>query len=142
RGYAVSIGPGAAVAAAARLPELLASPPSRAFIVRDPRVPDPFADAVVHALEAAGSAVRVETLVPSERIKTIATWQALLARLAETRHERLDPVVALGGGIVGDLAGYVAAAYRRGCPVLQIPTTLLAAVDASVGGKTGLNLDP
>jgi 3-dehydroquinate synthase len=71
----------------------------------------------------------------------LSTYQKHLAQIAATGHSRVDPVIALGGGIVGDLAGFVAASYRRGVPVIQCPTTLLSMVDASVGGKTGFNLE-
>lgn len=79
-------------------------------------------------------------LLPSEPDKSIATWQRILEACAAHRLERSDCIVALGGGIVGDTAGFAAASYRRGVNVIQCPTTLLAKVDASVGGKTGVNL--
>ncbi|MEC9372216.1 MAG: 3-dehydroquinate synthase family protein, partial [Planctomycetota bacterium] len=81
------------------------------------------------------------SIVATERRKSLATAEHLLRCVAETRHERRDPIVALGGGVVGDVAGFVAATYQRGCPVVQCPTTLLSMVDASVGGKTGVNLE-
>lgn len=113
----------------------------RAFIVRDTGVPDAaFADAS-RSLADAGYEARAFPLTPSEETKTLATAQAILAELARSRHERTDPVVALGGGVTGDVAGFAAAVYRRGVPVVQCPTTLLAMVDASVGGKTGVNLE-
>jgi 3-dehydroquinate synthetase len=81
------------------------------------------------------------TIEPSERDKSLATLERVSAHLAEAQLERAGGlVVALGGGIVGDIAGFAAASYRRGVRVVQCPTTLLAMVDASVGGKTGVNL--
>lgn len=80
-------------------------------------------------------------LTPTEPDKSIATWQQILDACAAHRLERSDVIVALGGGIIGDTAGFAAASYRRGVNVIQCPTTLLAMVDASVGGKTGVNLD-
>ncbi len=75
-----------------------------------------------------------------EQYKTLATVQKALLFLSETGVERTDAVVALGGGVVGDLAGFAAATYLRGIPFFQVPTTLIAQIDSSVGGKTGVNL--
>ncbi len=80
-------------------------------------------------------------LIPDgERFKSFRTLEALVRVLGEWSFERNDLVVALGGGVVGDLAGFSASIYLRGIPLIQIPTTLLAQVDSSVGGKTGINL--
>ena len=89
----------------------------------------------------AESDVRAETVLirDGEAHKNLATVQDVLTRLLELRAERGTVVVALGGGVVGDIAGFAAAIYQRGVPFLQIPTTLLAQVDSSVGGKTGVN---
>ena len=79
-------------------------------------------------------------LVPAgEAYKTRATWQRLTDEMLERELGRDTTIVALGGGVVGDLAGFVAATYMRGVPVVQVPTTLLAMVDASIGGKTGVD---
>lgn len=75
-----------------------------------------------------------------EASKTISTYNALLEFLAENQLTRTDAIVAFGGGVVGDLAGFAAATYLRGIPFIQVPTTLLAAVDSSVGGKTAIDL--
>jgi len=75
-----------------------------------------------------------------EQYKTLATVQKALLFLSEAGLERTDAVVALGGGVVGDLAGFAAATYLRGIPFFQVPTTLIAQIDSSVGGKTGVNL--
>jgi len=77
---------------------------------------------------------------PGENSKSAAQWSELLEFLAEHRLGRMDAVFAVGGGVVGDLAGFAAASYLRGVDYYQIPTTLLAMVDSSVGGKTGINL--
>ena len=75
-----------------------------------------------------------------ERFKSLGTLAKALAFFSETGLERNDVVVALGGGVVGDVAGFAAAVYLRGIPYIQAPTTLLAQIDSSVGGKTGVNL--
>src|SRR5215831_8559220 len=74
-----------------------------------------------------------------ERFKNLRTAESLLSFLIERRVERTDVIVALGGGVVGDLAGFVAATYLRGIRLIQVPTTLLAQIDSSVGGKTAVN---
>ncbi len=111
-----------------------------AFIVVDSGVPTRFLEAIERTCDAIGLKVNTATITPTESIKTIETYHDLLTQIASTGHSRVDPVIALGGGIVGDLAGFVAASYRRGVPIIQCPTTLLSMVDASVGGKTGFNL--
>ncbi|MBL4591399.1 MAG: 3-dehydroquinate synthase [Phycisphaerales bacterium] len=95
---------------------------------------------MIGSLQSAGLATTIETITPSESVKTLETFGHLLGAIAGSSHGRVDPVVSLGGGIVCDIAGFVAASYRRGVPVIQCPSTLLAMVDASVGGKTGVNL--
>jgi 3-dehydroquinate synthase len=90
--------------------------------------------AVSHDLE-----VPTLMIAPGEASKSRARWSALTDRLLDLGYGRDSGIVALGGGVVGDLAGFVAATYLRGVPWLQIPTSLLAMVDASVGGKTGVN---
>lgn len=85
--------------------------------------------------------LRVPTLIvaPGEASKTRGRWSSLTDRLLELGYGRDAAIVAVGGGVVGDLAGFVASTYQRGIPWLQVPTSLLAMVDASVGGKTGVN---
>jgi 3-dehydroquinate synthase len=87
----------------------------------------------------AGKRVRAVTLPDGEQFKTLATLGRVLDALVEARFNRDACVVALGGGVVGDLAGFAAACYQRGVDFVQVPTTLLAQVDSSVGGKTGVN---
>jgi len=81
----------------------------------------------------------VLTVPPGEESKSIETWQRLVTALLDQKVDRHTTIVALGGGVVGDLAGFTAAATLRGLPFIQIPTTLLSQVDSSVGGKTGIN---
>ncbi|HSI34841.1 MAG TPA: 3-dehydroquinate synthase [Tepidisphaeraceae bacterium] len=91
------------------------------------------------SLEKAGFEVVAATLKPGEDHKTLADLLPVFDILLAARIERSTPVLALGGGLVGDMAGFVAATVLRGVPFVQVPTTLLAMVDASVGGKTGVN---
>ncbi len=90
---------------------------------------------------AAFSGYRCETIVlpDGEQYKTLATLESIFDQLLEQRFDRRTTLVALGGGVIGDLAGFAAACYQRGVDYIQIPTTLLAQVDSSVGGKTGVN---
>ena len=108
------------------------------LIVTDRNVAAHYLDRVERAL----AAHRPGTLVlpPGEPAKTLANWQQVLDALVERGAQRDATVVALGGGVIGDLAGFAAASYMRGIRVVQVPTTLLAQVDASIGGKTGVNL--
>jgi 3-dehydroquinate synthase len=95
---------------------------------------------VVKSLKAEGFSVTPWLVGEGEPFKSIQTAEKILHVLSETGIERSDGVVALGGGVVGDVAGFAAAVYLRGVSLIQIPTTLLAQIDASVGGKTGVNL--
>lgn len=124
-----------------QLGELLPSKaPRRAGIISNKRVFELYGREVVRALKAAGFKV-FEWLMPEgERYKSFSSLEKAVTFLSENRFERNDFVVALGGGVVGDLAGFSAAVYLRGVPVAQVPTTLLAQIDSSVGGKTGINL--
>jgi 3-dehydroquinate synthase len=124
-----------------QLGELLPSKaPRRAGIISNKRVFDLYGREVVRALKTAGLKV-FEWLMPEgERYKSFSSLEKAVTFLSENRLERNDFVVALGGGVVGDLAGFSAAIYLRGVPVAQVPTTLLSQIDSSVGGKTGINL--
>lgn len=114
--------------------------PRRAGIISNKRVFDLYGRNVVRSLKSAGCKV-FEWLMPEgERFKSFSSLEKAVTFLSENHFERNDFVVALGGGVVGDLAGFAAAIYLRGIPVVQVPTTLLAQIDSSVGGKTGINL--
>ncbi|MFI4916801.1 MAG: 3-dehydroquinate synthase family protein [Phycisphaerales bacterium JB060] len=112
--------------------------PRRVHVFEDVGVPERLRDAVGASFPDAR--VTRSGLRLDESCKSIASLERMLVDLAEASIERTDLVVALGGGIVGDVAGLAAALHRRGVPVVQCPTTLLAMVDASVGGKTAVNL--
>jgi 3-dehydroquinate synthase len=115
--------------------------PKRCVLVHDAALPRALIGATERSLNGAGFAVASLALDATEREKSLANAGRVCGILATTKVERHEPVVALGGGIVGDLAGFAAAIYRRGVPVVQCPTTLLSMVDAAVGGKTGANLE-
>jgi 3-dehydroquinate synthase len=111
-----------------------------AAIITDDRVAALYAPVLSESLEKNGYRVVCFAFPHGESSKNAGTWMAAVHFLAETRLSRSDVVVALGGGVTGDLAGFAAACYLRGIPWVQVPTTLLAMVDSSVGGKTGVNL--
>ena len=113
----------------------------RALIVSDSNVMPLYGDRVAASLEAAGFDTATRTFPAGEDSKTPATLLALLDRLATLRLTRTDLIVALGGGVTGDMTGLAASLYLRGIACVQIPTSLLAMVDSSVGGKTAVNLE-
>lgn len=115
------------------------APHARCLLAMDANVVEPHGSIAKHALEDAGYEVVVATLIADEKHKTLASVDALYRVMLAAKLERKSPVIALGGGIVGDVAGYAAATYLRGVPLIQVPTTLLAMVDAAIGGKTGVN---
>lgn len=110
-----------------------------AAIVTNPTVAALYGDTVVRSLEAAGFKPSVITVPDGEEYKSLEEAGRVFDSLIEGRFERTSPIVALGGGVIGDLAGFVAATYLRGVPFIQVPTTLLSQVDSSVGGKTAVN---
>lgn len=108
-------------------------------VVTDTTVGRLYAARVGRTLRQAGLRVHVITVPSGERAKTIGWWSKILDRLVTARLERNSFLLALGGGVVGDLTGFAAASYLRGIPFVQVPTTVIAQVDSSVGGKTGVN---
>lgn len=109
-------------------------------IITNPRVGKLYARRVAAFLRASGYMPRVIEIPDGEKYKTLDTARAVYERLIDARLDRRSTIFALGGGVVGDLAGFVAATFLRGVPFVQIPTTLLAMVDASIGGKVAVNL--
>ena len=109
-------------------------------IITDERIEQLYAVPLRDALVAAGRRVHLYPVPSGEISKGFATFERLLRAMVRDGLDRGAAVVALGGGVIGDLAGYCAASFLRGVALYQLPTTLLAMVDASVGGKTGLNL--
>ncbi len=135
--YDIHIGPGLLARAGELIAPLLARP--RTFIITDENVARLHLDTLRASLDAAGIAHDAMVLPPGEGTKSWANLQAVVERILAEKLERNDHIIAFGGGVIGDLAGFAAAIARRGMPFIQIPTTLLAQVDSSVGGKTGIN---
>lgn len=111
----------------------------RCILVSDSEVWPRWGGAAEASLEESGFAVSRIVLSAGEANKNIQTWASLVGQILALEPDRRTPVIALGGGVVGDIAGFAAAACLRGLPLVQVPTTLLAMVDSSVGGKTGVN---
>lgn len=118
----------------------LTSKASTSFIVADENLPETLTTSLHTALESAGVPFRTTYIEASETTKSLQAYEQLCRWLVDSNAERTSSVVAFGGGIVGDLAGFVAATFHRGIPLFQVPTTLLSMVDASVGGKVAVNL--
>ncbi len=137
RPYTIEIGSGLLSELGRRLKQRL--PARRAFVVTDSNVGPLYGERVRRALDDAGITATLETVPAGDASKSLDHAARLYDRLAEVGHGRDEPIIALGGGVVGDLAGFVAATWMRGVPFVQCPTTLEAAVDAAVGGKTALN---
>lgn len=108
-------------------------------IVSDDNVGPLFAQLLVDSLTSAGYKPTLFTVPPGEQSKTLAKAEGVCNRMSEAGLDRSSCLVALGGGMVGDLGGFIAAIYHRGIPYVQVPTTLLAQVDSSIGGKTAVN---
>jgi 3-dehydroquinate synthase len=136
RAYEILIGPGLLAEAGARIAPLGAR---RAAIVSDETVAGLYADRLIASLAERGIGSATILVAPGEASKGYETLARVCDAVLAARIERGDLVIALGGGVIGDLAGFAAAIVRRGVRFVQIPTTLLAQVDSSVGGKTGIN---
>ncbi len=112
---------------------------SKAAIVTDSNVGPVYADSVARSLRSANIEAVVATIPCGEDHKNLAGLSGVYDTILHHQVERTTPILALGGGVIGDMTGFVAATLLRGVPFIQVPTTLLAMVDASVGGKTGIN---
>ncbi|MES0812830.1 3-dehydroquinate synthase [Roseibium sp. SCPC15] len=137
RSYDIKIGRGVIANAGAEIASVL--PGARVAVVSDQTVAGLHLDAFTDSLTEAGIDHTVLTVPAGESTKCFREFERLCDEVLDARLERGDAVVALGGGVVGDLTGFVASAVRRGMAFVQVPTTLLAQVDSSVGGKTGIN---
>ncbi len=120
-------------------PQMMPAGASRFLLVTDENVQVPHAETVLAALTDQGFTGSIACVPAGEKSKSTATLTTLYDELVAQSANRRTTVVAVGGGVVGDLAGFLAATYARGIPFIQVPTTLLAMVDSSVGGKTGIN---
>ena len=138
-GYQVTIAPGALHGAGEII--AAAAPAHHYAVISDPNVAPLYVERVRASLAAAAPDATMSLLLvpPGEDHKTRELWAHLTDELLASGAGRDTTIIALGGGVIGDLAGFVAATYMRGIPVVQLPTTLLAMVDASVGGKTGVD---
>jgi 3-dehydroquinate synthase len=136
RSYPIYIGSGL-LGRAELLVDKLKTP--RVAVVTNETVARYYLQTLTDALHGAGVTVTPVVLPDGEEYKNWQTLNLIFDALLESRCDRSTTVVALGGGVVGDMAGFAAACYQRGVPFIQIPTTLLAQVDSSVGGKTGIN---
>jgi 3-dehydroquinate synthase len=138
RSYAIKVGGGLLSRLGAECAPLKLG--QRCAVITDANVGRHFAKAALKSLSASGFEPVLITVPAGEKSKRLAMVEKCYDQLAAHRLERKSFIVALGGGVVGDLAGFVAATYLRGIPFVQVPTSLLAQVDSSVGGKTGVNL--
>lgn len=139
RDYEIQVDPGGLD----RLGDTCAAAPAQRYaVIADSHVADLYGRRAVEALESAGLDADLFSFPAGEWNKSAEQWAGLCAELMEEGFGRDSAVVALGGGVTGDLAGFVASTYMRGVPVIQVPTTLLSMVDSSVGGKTGIGAGP
>ncbi|MBQ8177912.1 MAG: 3-dehydroquinate synthase [Clostridia bacterium] len=139
RPYKVLIGSGILGEVGSLVKEVLSA--KRLLIITDDIVNPLYGGIVAESLAKVGYEVEFFVIENGEQSKCLSVYGAILNYLADGNYTRKDGIVALGGGVVGDLAGFVAASYLRGIPFVQIPTTLLAQIDSSVGGKTAIDLE-
>ncbi len=137
RAYDIMIGPGLIAGAGAEIASRLKG--RKAAIITDEHVAPLYLDALKASLDAAGIASASVVLPAGEKTKSFEHLINVCDKVLEARVERNDYVIALGGGVIGDLSGFAAGIIRRGVRFVQVPTSLLAQVDSSVGGKTGIN---
>lgn len=109
-------------------------------IISDENVAELYGKDLIHDFESQNIQAHLFTFKPGESSKALSTVERLLEKMGSLKFDRKDAVIALGGGVSGDIAGFIASIYMRGIPFVQIPTSLLAMVDSSIGGKTGVNL--
>jgi 3-dehydroquinate synthase len=137
RSYDIVLHPGLLSTVGDRLSALTASP--KIGVVTDRHVAHRYLQGTLRSLRKAGYDPTSIILAPGEQTKTFKTVAKVLDALARRKFERLSMLLALGGGVIGDITGFAAAIYQRGIPFVQVPTTLVAQVDSSVGGKTGVD---
>lgn len=138
-GYEIQVGHGLLGKCGKWARRVLGSGTGRVVLISNPTVFKLYGEAVHDSFVTAGFGVEIFLMKDGERYKSLKTAESALKFISELRLSRTDAVVALGGGVVGDMAGFASAIYLRGIDFLQIPTTLLSMIDSSVGGKTGVN---
>ncbi|MEB3284807.1 MAG: 3-dehydroquinate synthase [Candidatus Sericytochromatia bacterium] len=135
RSYTITMAPGSLPS----LPHYVGGEPGPCLLITDDGVPAWFLEVVMASLTLAGYQPHCEIVGAGERHKSLETAEKLFEACLRAGLQRRHPIISLGGGVVGDMAGFVAATYMRGVPFIQVPTTLLSQVDAAVGGKVGVN---
>ena len=140
KAYVVQAGAGLLRRAGREVRRVLPSPGSRVFVITSPNVRRHWGHALEKSLRDARLPYEVLEMHDGEPAKRLHTVEQLAESLVDAKADRKSLLVAFGGGVVGDCAGFLAAVFMRGIPVVQIPTTVVAQVDASIGGKTGVNL--
>lgn len=138
RSYDIHIEPGCLKQIGQALNQVIGKP-ARCMIISNVTVAPLYMATVRDSLEQAGWQVSECILPDGERYKTLDSFGQIMDALMQSRLSRNEPVIALGGGVIGDMTGFAASCYRRGIPFIQVPTTVLAQVDSSVGGKTAIN---
>lgn len=138
RSYEVIIGSGLLARAGDSLGKFVEN--RRAFVITVQPVKRHWAKVLTKSLAASGIATELMEMPDGERSKRLATLEKLADKLVKLGADRGVTLIALGGGVVGDVTGFLASIYMRGVDVIQVPTTVLAQVDAAIGGKTGVNL--
>ena len=138
--YDVMVGRGLLARAGREVKRLLPSPRSRLLVVTSPAVRGHWGRTLERSFDGSRLDYQVLEMNDGEPAKRLENVEILAEQMVAAGADRKSMVIALGGGVVGDTAGFLAAIFQRGVPVVQIPTTLLAQVDASIGGKTGVNL--
>ncbi len=113
---------------------------NKIFIITDKNIPSTYIELIKKSMPS-NKVIDLLKINPGEESKSFTNFQMILNKLAKKKYDRSDCIVAIGGGVVGDLSGFVAASYMRGIDYIQIPTSLLAQVDSSVGGKTAINIE-
>jgi 3-dehydroquinate synthase len=139
RSYAIAVRAGCLDSVGDRSRTALGDRPETAVLLSNPIVYGKYGRRVRSSLKRAGFRIKEIIIGDGERHKNLRTAESIYTSLIESRVERKDVIVALGGGVIGDIAGFVAATYLRGLNLIQVPTTLLAQIDSSIGGKTGVN---
>lgn len=141
RGYNINIGSNLLVNCGDWVKSSLPESAKKVVVISNPKVFSLYGERLVEGLEKEKFQTFVCKIGDGERYKSLKTLEKALRFLGENKLKRTDAIIALGGGVVGDLAGFAAAVYLRGIAFLQVPTTLLSMIDSSVGGKTGVNTD-